>query len=91
MGKLRDLATGHQWEKIPNDVRIVMLGKDARIQALKARIAKADKLADILQSAIIEHDTADYPPDAENPWTMQEWFSDEDRAALAAYREGSDT
>ena len=64
---------------------------DTRIEALKAHIAKADKLADILQSAIIEHDTADYPPNAENPWTMQEWFSDEDRAALAAYREGSDT
>ena len=62
-----------------------------RIEALEARIAKADALADILQSAIIEHDTADYQPDEENPWTMQEWFSDEDRAALAAYREGSDT
>ena len=62
-----------------------------RIEALEARIAKADALADILQSAIIEHDTADYSPDEENPWTMQEWFSDEDRAALAAYREGSDT
>ena len=62
-----------------------------RIEALEARVAAADKLADILQSAIIDHDTADYQPDEENPWTMQEWFSDEDRAALAAYREGSDT
>ena len=42
MGRLRYLATGHQWEKIPNDVRIVMLEEDARIEDLEARIAELE-------------------------------------------------
>jgi hypothetical protein len=46
----------------------------------------AAKVEEILTSAMIEHDTADYGPDAENPWTMQEWFSPDDRSALATLR-----
>jgi len=57
-----------------------------RIEALEARIAAADALAVILAAAMHEHDTANYEYGEENPWTMQEWFSDEDRAALAAYQ-----
>lgn len=90
MGKLRDLATGHQWEKIPNDVRIAMLEEDARIEALEARIAKADALAKWVEG-IIEDGcpkcggdcSSANPPVAYCP--MLEAMSD-----LAAYRE-SDT
>lgn len=57
-----------------------------RIEALEAQVRAADALADILTEAMHEHDTANYEYGEENPWTMQEWFSDEDRAALAAYR-----
>jgi hypothetical protein len=57
-----------------------------KVEALEARVAAADKLAVILAVAMHEHDTADYGYGEENPWTMQEWFSDEDRAALAAYQ-----
>jgi hypothetical protein len=46
----------------------------------------AAKVEEILTSAMIEHDTADYGPGAENPWTMQEWFSDDDREALDTLR-----
>ena len=57
----------------------------AERDALEARVAAADKLAVILAEAMHEHDTADYGYGEENPWTMKEWFSDEDRTALAAY------
>lgn len=57
-----------------------------RIEELEARVAAADKLAVILAAAMHEHDTADYGYGEENPWTMREWFSDEDRAALDAYQ-----
>ena len=78
MGRLRDLATGYQWEKIPNDVRIVMLEEDARIEALEARIAKADALAASLEA---------YNRGGAGPLTG--WLDVEE--ALAAYREGPDT
>ena len=50
--------------------------------------AQADAIADVLDKAITEHDTANYEWGEENPWTMGEWFEDSDRLALAAYREG---
>lgn len=63
---------------------------DARLVALAPDLANAlivaEKVAAALEAAIIEHDTADYGPDQENPWVMQEWFSDKDREALAAFR-----
>ena len=57
-----------------------------RIEALEARVAAADALAVILAEAMHEHDTADYGYGEENPWTMKEWFTNEDRAALAAHQ-----
>ena len=35
MGELRDIATGHDWRKLPNDVRIKMLEADAEIERLR--------------------------------------------------------
>lgn len=80
--QLRDVAeaTG------PNHARQIALDAADRIEALEARVAAADKLAVILAAAMHEHDTADYGYGEENPWTMREWFSDEDRAALSAYQ-----
>lgn len=35
MGRLRDIATGHGWEKIPNETRIAMLNADSEIDRLR--------------------------------------------------------
>lgn len=72
-----------------NDFVLLAIARDeavSRVKELEARVAAADKLAVILAAAMHEHDTADYGYGEENPWTMQEWFSDEDRAALSAYQ-----
>ena len=38
MGKLRDLAIGYDWEKIPNEARIEMLEADSEIERLRAAL-----------------------------------------------------
>ena len=73
-------------EDCPCALELRVLADAARIEALEARVAAADKMAVILAEAMHEHDTAYYGYGEENPWTMKEWFSDEDRAALAAYQ-----
>ena len=75
MGKLRKLATGYQWEKIPNDVRVAMLEEDARIEALEASVAAADALAE----AVGKLSLSKYGP---APASV--------RAALAAYQATKD-
>ena len=37
----------------------------------------------ILETTMVEHDTADYGYYDENPWSMKEWFTDHDREVLA--------
>lgn len=98
MGKLRDLATGYQWEKIPNEVRIAMLEEDARIEALEL---EAEGAASIIMTERAEvmalrkrTAKADALIDALAPMLDDEPSLDEQRAgraALAAYRERSDT
>jgi hypothetical protein len=102
MGKLRKLATGYQWEKIPNDVRVAMLEEDARVEALEARIAKADALAEALYPfCFFDPDEPDATSDTtQKAWELcyQDRFKDwidfgdiEDaRNALIAYREGGE-
>tara|TARA_B110000977_G_C10940129_1_gene440539 strand:+ start:537 stop:716 length:180 start_codon:yes stop_codon:yes gene_type:complete len=38
---------------------------------------------DLLAATMIEHDTAEYEPDEENPWTMREFFGEYERDILA--------
>ena len=56
-----------------------------RLTAAEARVKAADALVDTLQETVAEHDTADYGHDEENPWTMKEWFDEEDREAIKNY------
>jgi len=44
MGKMRDIATGLQWEKIPNDVRIAMLEADFEIEQLRNALTRIEDL-----------------------------------------------
>jgi len=67
------------------DADLIVLAPDLASALIREREA-ADRLAEILDAAITEHDTANYDYGEENPWTMGEWFTDEDRAVLAAYR-----
>ncbi|MDG4650137.1 hypothetical protein P6F26_16940 [Roseibacterium sp. SDUM158017] len=75
------------------NARLIALAPSLAREALRmrAKLEAAEQIAEILQSAMIEHDTANYGFDEENPWTMQEWFTDDDRAALAAYRNAGET
>jgi len=56
-----------------------------RLTTVEARVKAADALVGMLQETVAEHDTADYGHDEENPWTMKEWFDEEDREAIKNY------
>ena len=80
------IAPDERWADIaPELSRLAHENKDLARALIREREA-ADRLAEILDAAITEHDTANYDYGEENPWTMGEWFTDEDRAVLAAYR-----
>ena len=44
MGKLRDIATGFGWQKIPNDARSAMLAGDAEIERLREALIRIEDL-----------------------------------------------
>jgi len=69
MGKLRDMATGYQWEKIPNEVRVSMLEADVEIDRLRLALREIVRMTG---------------KGADAPMAAERWLDRIDETAIAA-------
>jgi hypothetical protein len=75
----------HAWLKVLEG-GVALVSLTVKLVNAKARIAELEAVLAIAESAMHQHDTADYDYDQENPWTMGEWFELSDREAIAKAR-----
>ena len=57
---------------------------------IRERVKLLEDALVLLEQTVKEHDTADYGYGEENPWTMQEWFTKDDRETIAKARASLD-